>query len=131
MITKTGKAWSPFVDGYFELAGSKYHPKDLAEFLKEREPEQLDVAQFTPFMEKHNPSWRMSSSQDIIDHVNRVNNADLAYPIIFYKNNNSGEIKGVLDGWHRLMKARINGIDKIKAIRISKADLNEFMGNSK
>ena len=127
MITKIGKEWSAFADGYFELAGNKYHPKDLADFLKYREPEQIDVEAFTPFFEKHKPEWKINNAHDILDHVKRMNNADLKYPVIFYRNTDSNEIKGMLDGWHRIMKAKMNGVDKINALRVTKADLDEFM----
>ena len=56
-----------------------------------------------------------------------MNNADLKYPVIFYRNTDSNEIKGMLDGWHRIMKAKMNGVDKINALRVTKADLDEFM----
>lgn len=49
--------------------------------------------------------------KDFVGHIISVNNADLDYPIILDEN---GEI---MDGRHRIMKALLNGIDCIKAVR--------------
>jgi hypothetical protein len=44
---------------------------------------------------------------------NRVNSADLSFPIVVSKSN--GEFKGILDGQHRVVKSIQNDIPTIKA----------------
>ena len=44
---------------------------------------------------------------------NRVNSADLSFPIVVSKSN--GEFKGILDGQHRVVKSIQNNIPTIKA----------------
>jgi hypothetical protein len=44
---------------------------------------------------------------------NRVNSADLSFPIVVSKSN--GEFKGILDGQHRVVKSIQNEIPTIKA----------------
>ncbi len=48
---------------------------------------------------------------DFLNHVKRINKANLDFPLII-----SAE-GWILDGWHRLLKAIINDIRYIKAIR--------------
>jgi len=45
--------------------------------------------------------------------TNRVNSADLSFPIVVSKSN--GEFKGILDGQHRVVKSIQNDIPTIKA----------------
>jgi hypothetical protein len=49
---------------------------------------------------------------DFINHVNRINNVDLKYPVLI---DNFGT---VCDGWHRVVKAILKGDKYIKAIRL-------------
>lgn len=51
------------------------------------------------------------SLRDMVKHFNAVNDADLNYPIIM---DEDGEL---MDGRHRIMKALLNGVDTIKAVR--------------
>ena len=57
------------------------------------------------------------SIEDILIDVerdpNRVESADLSFPIVVSKSN--GEFKGILDGQHRVVKSIKNGIPTIKA----------------
>jgi hypothetical protein len=49
---------------------------------------------------------------DFINHVKRVNEVDLKYPILI------DDLGTICDGWHRVVKAIIKGDKTIKAIRI-------------
>lgn len=49
--------------------------------------------------------------RDMVTHIKAVLNADLSYPIIL---DEDGEI---MDGRHRIMKAMLEGIETIKAVR--------------
>ena len=49
--------------------------------------------------------------RDMVSHMKAVLNADLSYPIIL---DEDGEI---MDGRHRIMKAMLEGIETIKAVR--------------
>ena len=49
--------------------------------------------------------------RDMVTHMKAVLNADLSYPIIL---DEDGEI---MDGRHRIMKAMLEGIETIKAVR--------------
>ena len=57
------------------------------------------------------------SIEDILIDVerdsNRVESADLSFPIVVSKSN--GEFKGILDGQHRVVKSIKNGIPSIRA----------------
>ena len=52
--------------------------------------------------------------RDMVMHMVAVNNADLSYPIIL---DEDGEL---MDGRHRIMKALLNGMETIKAVRFKK-----------
>jgi disulfide oxidoreductase YuzD len=52
--------------------------------------------------------------KDFINHYNRAKIADLKYPVIL------DDLGTVCDGWHRIVKAIIEGKKYIKAIRIEK-----------
>ena len=49
--------------------------------------------------------------RDMVKHINAVNDADLNYPIIL---DEDGEL---MDGRHRIMKALVEGVETIKAVR--------------
>jgi hypothetical protein len=59
------------------------------------------------------------------DTEQRINNANLVYPIILVSNKKQ-KIIAVLDGTHRIRKAIKSDIKKIKAIIIPKKDMNQF-----
>lgn len=54
---------------------------------------------------------KLSSTMDFVEHVRKVNNADLDYPIIL------DEEGYIMDGRHRICHALLNGISSIKAVR--------------
>lgn len=53
----------------------------------------------------------IDSAIELAKHIKRVNSACLDYPIIM-------DSEGfVMDGWHRITKALLEGVEKIKAVR--------------
>ena len=63
------------------------------------------------------PTWRQ-----MIEHVQLINEADLAYPIILAAN---GE---VMDGRHRIAKAALLGLKTIECVRFSEDPQPDHIG---
>ena len=63
------------------------------------------------------------SIEDILIDVerdsNRVESADLSFPIVVSKSN--GEFKGILDGQHRVVKSIKNGIPRARVLNLDTA----------
>lgn len=57
--------------------------------------------------------WGEIDIKDIAEHIIRVNKADMQYPVIL---DDTGYI---CDGWHRVVKAIVNGDKSIKAVRLT------------
>lgn len=56
--------------------------------------------------------WNIETTRSLLFHCKRINNANLDYPIIF-------DIDGcIADGYHRCMKAILEGRTEIDAIRL-------------
>ncbi len=88
--------------------GSKsYRAVDLIEASKDLEPFDLALQGIAI----GSSPWG-SSIKSFVFHYERVNNADLKYPIIL---DDEGFI---CDGWHRVAKAILNGQTHIKAVRL-------------
>ena len=63
-------------------------------------------------LDMSNKPWTMANFMWILYHVERINKADLSYPIILTP-------EGIVcDGWHRIAKAVLNGNTTIKAVRL-------------
>ena len=57
--------------------------------------------------------WKIGRLSSFINHMHRVMNTDLSYPIIL-------DDEGcIADGWHRVVKAIIEGQTTIKCIRLN------------
>jgi len=56
--------------------------------------------------------WTLNNFRWIIYHMKRINDANLDYPIILDPDGT------IIDGWHRIGKAMINGEQTIKARRL-------------
>ena len=77
----------------------------------------------------YNPNQIQYSPQEILDnphvsatHYNRISNADCSYPILIYRNLNDGW-QSILDGLHRLAKAKLQGIPTIPVRYITRRQL--------
>lgn len=85
----------------------------LLTLVSEQEPVMVQVAMFPPFDVR---IWANRLSQVtarfIVEHGERIMLADLFYPILLTP---EGEI---VDGYHRLAKARLLGVREIAALRL-------------
>jgi len=57
--------------------------------------------------------WKLDTTRDFLVHCEKVNLADLNYPIILSPDGN------VLDGRHRIIKAILEGRGSVKAVQFS------------
>ncbi len=90
--------------------GDDHKVTDLIEASKGLPVMELKLADiFTDY-----PSPCEDTMESFMGHVERVNNADLSYPIILSPGNS------VLDGKHRLIKALIEKRETIKAVRLGR-----------
>lgn len=64
-----------------------------------------------PVWKPEEDGWNVQGLLDFVHHVERVLNADLSYPILLSPDG------WVMDGVHRIAKARLQGIRVITAIR--------------
>lgn len=64
------------------------------------------------------------TARDIAEHVKRVNETDLDYPIILDPDG------FIMDGWHRVIKALVEGRETIKAVRFEELPCHEYMDQS-
>ena len=104
-ITKCG-----FDQSSYQYNNMKWDAATMVEFCKRKNYKVFDMPlacvdlQKTPFI--------LDSFSDFIYHAQRVNNADLKYPILL-------DDDGIIcDGWHRIAKALLEGKTSIKAIRM-------------
>lgn len=86
-----------------------YSVKDLIEVAKKYEPFDLLIKSIDI---GSNP-WGELSIKSYAYHIKRMNEANMDYPIIL---DDTGYI---CDGWHRLLKAIVNGQNTIKAVRLT------------
>lgn len=67
------------------------------------------------------PVFRESkTARSIAEHVKRVNETDLQYPILLDPDG------FIMDGWHRVVKALVEGHETIKAVRFLKLPFCDF-----
>jgi len=69
-------------------------------------------------LNQHDYEWsrHKSTMADALCHFERIYNADLSYPIIINEKNK------IIDGWHRIIKAKCLDIKTIKCVRIKMPD---------
>lgn len=89
--------------------GRSYSVKDLIEASKDLPTFEIDLRSIDISV----MPWGDVSIQMFSQHMKRVNDADLKYPVIL---DWSGYI---CDGWHRVVKAIVLGHDTIKARRLT------------
>lgn len=90
--------------------GDSYDIPNLIQFCKEKQYPTFDMPLAGINME--NLPFSINNFLHFCNHVKRIDNADLQFPIII---DNLGY---VADGWHRIAKAVINGNSTIKAVRM-------------
>lgn len=62
----------------------------------------------------------ITTARDLADHVKRVQDTSLDYPIIMDRDG------FIMDGWHRVVKALVEGRETIKAVRFDETPSPEF-----
>lgn len=87
----------------------KYEVKDMLDYIKSEKlkPENIDVNSM-----KHETRRYSLNTIDFVEHMVRVNNSDLKYPIIIHYD------WQVVDWYHRIAKAILQKKKTIKAYRI-------------
>lgn len=60
------------------------------------------------------------TARDIAEHVKRVNETDLKHPILLDPDG------FIMDGWHRVIKALVEGRETIKAVRFEEMPCCDF-----
>lgn len=89
-----------------------YDISTLIQYCKEKEYPVFDMPLAGILLE--NLPFECENFLSFCNHVKRIENASLQYPIII------DALGYVADGWHRIAKAIINGETTIKAVRIMK-----------
>lgn len=82
----------------------------LIQFVKEKKYKTINI-----LIDSIDLSWNPFDYLNVLDfskHVKRVKDTDLKYPILI------DDLGTVCDGWHRIVKAIVEGKKYIKAIRL-------------
>ena len=104
-ITKCG-----FDQYSYQYDNMKWDAATMVAFCKRKDYKTFDMPLACVNLKKF--PFVVDSFSDFIYHAQRVNNADLKYPILL-------DDDGIIcDGWHRIAKALLEGKTSIKAIRM-------------
>ena len=95
-------------DGGWSHGGKHWKVSTLLEAAKGLEEFELPLAG----IDMSGKPWNMSGFIWILYHIQRVQKANLKYPIILCP---EGQI---IDGWHRIAKAVLQGKETIKAVKL-------------
>lgn len=101
----------------FEAGGNKYDVQRLWDVSKKLPRKRLALSDSEDFMESRSwtggrtPNEILSSRDDSHGHLTRIRKANLRHPVILAPNG------GVVDGMHRLAKAKIQGRDTVPVRR--------------
>ena len=91
--------------------GNIWSASNLVQWCKEKEYPVFDLP-LAGIDLSYSPWTSLSNVKQIANHFKRVQSANLDYPVII---DDHGYIA---DGWHRIVKALVDGKSTIKAIRI-------------
>jgi hypothetical protein len=89
--------------------GKVYNATDIIEVSKNLEPFDLLIKGIDLGV----CTWGEIDIKDFAEHMIRVNDSNLDYPIIL------DDTGFICDGWHRVVKAIIKGDSTIKAVRLT------------
>jgi hypothetical protein len=96
---------------YYRNGDEHYDVSTLIQYAKEREFPVFNLALAGVDLEAM--PYKIEDISGLIGHVYRINKANLSYPILL------SEHGYIMDGWHRICKAILNGNTHIKAIRFT------------
>ena len=96
----------------------------------------VDIKKFTPLLETkvwkdrelnkcYSPMEVISDPRKYAKQINRINDANLNYPIIVEKTRK--DEYPIIDGVHRITKAYISGKNKIEIYELTTSELNKFI----
>ena len=116
-----------------DLSGNRFHDDDgntyivstLIQIAKEQELVPFDLPLQAIDLSVDRFEKGDMTIHQVAKHIVRMNKTDLKYPIIL---DSSGCI---MDGWHRILKALIQGKTTIKAIRFVDDPLPSYTKNEK
>ncbi len=94
---------------------------DLIQLSATFQTKEINLSEIKELLE---PYWYPNSSpttQEIIEHMQLVQAADLTYPIILCSQGR------VMDGMHRVAKAKLRGQDKIDAVQFENDPAPHFV----
>lgn len=93
----------------YTRAGKTWQVTDLIELSKDLQPFDLPIIGIDIGVE----AWGEIDIKSFCYHMDRVNKSDLSYPIIL------DDTGFICDGWHRVVKAILEGNEIIKAVRLT------------
>jgi len=97
--------------------GGVYGAAQLIELSKDLEPFDVPLRHLFIGMPIFDP---ITNARELAGHCKRVNDTDLKYPVIM-------DADGlIMDGWHRVVKALVDGRETIKAVRFEKTPAPQF-----
>lgn len=104
-------------DNTFRSGNGVYTVARLIELAKELEPFDAPLRCLCISAQIFDP---IEDARALAEHVKRVNETNLDYPVIM---NADGMI---MDGWHRVVKALVEGRETIRAVRFEKTPSPDY-----
>lgn len=102
---------------FSDVNGGVYQVARLIELAKELEPFDVPLRCICISTEIWSP---IKTARLLADHIKRVNDTNLEYPVIM-------DADGlIMDGWHRVVKALVEGRETIKAVRFEKTPSPDY-----
>lgn len=98
--------------GYSYKAGNKkWNVKTLIKAVRDQGCDEFDLP--LAGIDLLRMPWEISDASDLIYHFNRVMKADFEHPIILSWDG------FICDGWHRVVRAIVEGKTSIRAVRLN------------
>lgn len=91
----------------------------LVALTKHLEPEAVPVASIRELDE---PYWGTMATREVAEHARLISECDLRYPIILSSDGR------VMDGMHRVLKALLEGVSHIQAVRFTVDPEPDYIG---
>ena len=109
-----------FAENRFYMGDKVWMIQSLIEHSKDLEPFDMPICCIDTTAEG---LWKghCETIKHFAVHMRRVNKADLSYPIILSDNG------FIMDGWHRIVKALVEGVVTIKAVRFDETPEPDYV----
>ena len=96
------------------ILGKTFLISEIYELVKDRNSFRVPISRFDRDMV--DASWFEDgvapNMKEMNFHIERIMNAELKYPVIYLRD------RGLLDGWHRIFKSKIQGLDYVDVVLI-------------